>query len=190
MRGLGFFLVFVAGLPFIFVSPFNGVLAWYVFSLGNFHTLIWGGAFAGLNYAYLIAVLTCLSWFFSQTDKKQLPITPLVILTLLFSIWITFTSWFAFAPGEDVWGKSITVQKILFMSLVGYALTTTRERLNQLIWAVVLTIGLWGVKAALSSILHGGSEIDGPDGGILAATHHFGPALILSVPLLFFHSHL
>ena len=61
MRGIGFFMVFVACLPFIFVSPFNGVLAWYVFSLGNFHTLIWGGPFAGLNYAYLIAVLTCLS---------------------------------------------------------------------------------------------------------------------------------
>jgi hypothetical protein len=69
-------------LPFILVSPFNGVLAWYVFSLGNFHTLIWGGPFASLNYAYVIAVLTCISWVFSRTDKKQLPITPLVILTL------------------------------------------------------------------------------------------------------------
>jgi probable O-glycosylation ligase (exosortase A-associated) len=190
MRGLGFFLVFVAGLPLIFVSPFNGVLAWYVFSLGNFHTLIWGGPFAGLNYAYLIAALTCLSWFFSRADKKQLPITPLVTLTLLFSIWITFTSWFALAPDEDVWGKWITVQKILFMSLVGYALTTTRERLNQLIWAVVLTIGLWGVKGALSSILHGGSEIHGPDGGMLADNNDFGLGLILMLPLLFYQWHL
>ena len=92
MRGIGFFMVFVACLPFIFVSPFNGVLAWYVFSLGNFHTLIWGGPFAGLNYAYVIAVLTCLSWCFSRTDQKRLPITSLVTLTLLFSIWITITS--------------------------------------------------------------------------------------------------
>jgi hypothetical protein len=42
MRGLLFFLVFVSALPLIFVSPFNGVLLWYVFSLGNYHTLIWG----------------------------------------------------------------------------------------------------------------------------------------------------
>ena len=34
MRGFGFFLAFVASLPFVFVSPFNGVLLWYVFSLG------------------------------------------------------------------------------------------------------------------------------------------------------------
>jgi probable O-glycosylation ligase (exosortase A-associated) len=186
MRGLVFFMAFVASLPFIFVSPFNGVLVWYVFSLGNFHTLIWGGPFAALNYAYVIAVLTCLSWLFSRTERKQLPITPLVVLTLLFSIWITFTSWFALAPGEDVWNKWITVQKILFMCLVGYALTTTRERLNQLIWAVILTIGLWGVKGALSSILHGGSEIHGPDGGMLADNNDFGLGLIVMLPLVFY----
>ena len=183
-------MAFVASLPFIFVSPFNGVLVWYVFSLGNFHTLIWGGPFAALNYAYVIAVLTCLSWLFSRAERKQLPITPLVVLTLLFSIWITFTSWFALAPGEDVWNKWITVQKILFMCLVGYALTTTRERLNQLIWAVVLTIGLWGVKGALSSILHGGSEIHGPDGGMLADNNDFGLGLIVMLPLVFYQRHL
>jgi hypothetical protein len=71
MRGLLFFLVFVASLPLIFVSPFNRVLIWYVFSLGNFHTLIWGGPFADLNYAYVIAILTCISWLISHTDKNN-----------------------------------------------------------------------------------------------------------------------
>ena len=190
MRGFGFFLTFVGSLPFIFVSPFYGVLLWYVFSLGNFHTLIWGGPFAYLNYAYVIAILTCLSWSFSRADKKQLPITPLVILTVLFSIWITFTSWFALAPANDVWPKWTGVQKMLFMCLVGYALTTTRERLNQLIWVVVLTIGLWGVKGALWSILHGGGEIHGPDNGMLSDNNDFGLGLILILPLLFYQWHL
>src|ERR1700720_4712921 len=190
MRGLGFFLAFVACLPFIFVSPFTGVLAWYVFSLGNFHTLIWGGPFAALNYAYVIAIVTCLAWLFSRTEPKQLPLTPLVILTLSFSVWITFTSLFALGPADDVWNKWITVQKILFMCLVGYALMTTRERLNQLIWAVVLTIGLWGVKGALFSILHGGGEIHGPDGGMLADNNDFGLGLIVMLPLIFYQRQL
>src|SRR5690349_626615 len=137
MRGLVFFLAFVSSLPFIFVSPFIGVLIWYVFSLGNFHTLIYG-PLASVNYAYVIAVLTCVSWLFSRSEKKQLPINPLVVLTLLFALWITITSVFALAPDEDVWIKWTTVQKMLFMCLVGYALTTTRERVDQLIWAVML----------------------------------------------------
>ena len=190
MRGLVFFMAFVASLPLIFVSPFYGVLTWYVFSLGNFHTLIWGGPFSALNYAYVIALLTCLSWFLSRAERKQLPITPLVVLTLLFSVWITFTSFFALAPSEDVWNKWTTIQKILFMCLVGYSLTTTRERLSQLIWVVVLTIGIWGVKGALMSLLHGGGEIHGPDGGPLADNNDFGLGLILILPLIFYQYHL
>jgi putative inorganic carbon (hco3(-)) transporter len=189
MRGLVFFLIFIASLPLIFVSPFYGVLIWYVFSLGNFHTLIFG-PFATLNYAYIIAILTCISWLISRTEKIQLPITPLVIMTLLFSMWITVTSWFALTPGEAVWVKWGTVQKILFMCLVGYALSTTRERVNQLIWAVVLTLGFWGIKGAIGGILHGGAKIHGPDQGMLSDNNDFGLGLILILPLLFYHWHL
>ena len=39
------------------------------------------------------------------------------------------------------------------MCLVGYALTTTRERVNKLVWVVLLAIGFWGVKGAISFIL-------------------------------------
>ena len=190
MRGVLFFLAFVSALPLIFVSPFNGVLVWYVFSLGNYHTLIWGGPFANLNYAYIIAILTCVSWTFSTTDKKQLPLTPLAILTLLFIAWTTISSYYALAPSSMVWSKWIETLKILFMCLVGYALTTTRERVNQLVWAVALALGVWGVKGALMSLLHGGGMIHGPDQGKNADNNHFAVALIIIVPLIFYQWHL
>src|ERR1700730_11250275 len=147
MRGIIFFLIFLSSLQLIFVSPFYGVLIWYVFSLGNFHTLTWG-VLGNLYYAYIIAILTCISWAISPIEQKRLPLTPLVVLTLLFSLWMTITSCFALAPAEDVWDRWVFVQKMLFMCLVGYALTTTRERINQLIWVVVLSIGVWGMKGA------------------------------------------
>jgi putative inorganic carbon (hco3(-)) transporter len=190
MRGLAFFLVFISSLPFIFISPFNGVLVWYVFSLGNFHTLIWGGPFSNLNYAYIIAFLTCISWLFSRTEKKQLPFTPLVVLTMLFALWITFTSLFALAPSNEVWMKWTMIQKMLFMCLVGYALTTTPERVNQLIWAVVLSIGFWGVKGGILGALNGFSKIHGPDQGMLSDNNDLGLGLVLILPLLFYHWHL
>jgi putative inorganic carbon (HCO3(-)) transporter len=188
MRGLVFFLAFISSLPLIFVSPFNGVLIWYVLSIGNFHTLIYG-PFAALNYSYLVAILTCLSWLISRSERKQIPLTTLVVLTFLFSIWITITSFFALAPDAGVWYKLIIVQKILFMCLVGYAMTTTRSRMNQLIWAVVLTLGAWGVKGAILGILRGG-DIHGPDNGPLSDRNDFGLGLVLMLPLLFYHWHL
>jgi putative inorganic carbon (hco3(-)) transporter len=131
MRGYLFVSAFLLSLPFVFVSPFNGVLLWYAFSLGNFHTLVWG-VFADLHYAYIIAIVTCVSWLISR-DKHHLPLSPLVVLTLLFAAWITVTSLVAAGPAsrfpgypEDIWAKWTTVEKVLFMCLVGYALTTSR----------------------------------------------------------------
>jgi putative inorganic carbon (hco3(-)) transporter len=186
MRGLLFFLAFVSSMPLIFVSPFNGVLIWYIFSLGNYHTLIWGGPFANLNYAYVIAILTCVSWVFSQKEKKQIPFTPLVAFTLLFMLWMTVSSVFALAPSDMVWSKWIETQKILFMCLVGYALTTTRERVNQLVWTIILALGAWGVKGTLISLLHGGGMIHGPDAGKNADNNHFAVALLIIIPLIFY----
>jgi probable O-glycosylation ligase (exosortase A-associated) len=187
MRGLLFLVVFMASLPLIFVSPFNGVLIWYIFSLGNFHTLSWG-FLSNLYYAYIIAILTCVSWLFSA-EKKRVPLTPLVILTLLFSLWMTITSIFAVAPATLVWDKWAFVHKILFMALVGYALTTTHERVNQLIWVVVLSIGFWGVKGAIAMLLGAGDRVYGPPEGAIADNNDFGLALIMILPLLFYQWH-
>jgi putative inorganic carbon (HCO3(-)) transporter len=190
MRGYAFLLVYLWSLTLIFKTPFNGVLVWYAFSLGNFHTLIWDRSLATLPYAYGIAIATGVSWLFSRTEKKKLPVTPQVILTILFSLWITITSLFALAPEEDVWFKWTFFQKVLLMCLIGFALTTTRERVNQLIWVVVLSIGFWGVKGAISFPLHSGGEgIHGPDGGITASNNEFGVALIMILPLLFYLWH-
>jgi putative inorganic carbon (hco3(-)) transporter len=190
MRGYAFLLVYLWSLTLILKTPFNGVLVWYGFSFGNFHTLIWDPSLATLPYAYGIAIVTGISWLFSRTEKKKLPVTSQVILTIFFSLWITITSLFAMAPEEEVWFKWNFFQKVLLMCLIGFALTTTRERVNQLIWVVVLSIGFWGVKGAISFPLHGGGEgIHGPDGGITASNNEFGVALIMILPLLFYLWH-
>jgi putative inorganic carbon (hco3(-)) transporter len=186
MRGLLFLLVFTVSMPLIFVSAFNGVLIWYVFSLGNFHTLVWG-PLSNLNYAYIITILTCLSWLFSTTEKKRLPLTPLLILTLMFSVWMTITSSYALAPETDVWTKWILVHKMLFMALVGYALTTTQERVDQLIWVIVLSIGFWGVSRAIGGLLQGGGNpVYGPPEGAISDNNDFGLALLMILPLIFY----
>jgi putative inorganic carbon (HCO3(-)) transporter len=191
MRDIVFLVAFVSSIPLIFVSPFNGVIVWYAFSLGNFHTLTWG-SFGGFYYGYIIAISTVVSWMISR-EKKSLPLTPLSVMTLIFMVWITMTtvaaSPAATIPGHawSLWDQWKTVEKILFMCLVGYALTTTRERVDQLIWVVVLAIGAWGVKGGIGSILHGGTaRIHGPEGTAIGDNNDFGLALILILPLMFY----
>jgi probable O-glycosylation ligase (exosortase A-associated) len=185
LRGLLFFSAFVSSLPFIFMSPFNGVLVWYAFSLGNFHTLTWG-FLSNLYYAWVISILTIISWLWSRTDPKRLPLTPVVVLTLLFVLWITITSFFALGPSDDVWREWTRDNKMLFMCLVGYALSTTHERINRLIWVVLLAIGAWGVKGAILGSVGGFNMIHGPDGGMNAPNNEFGVSLIMVLPLIFY----
>jgi putative inorganic carbon (HCO3(-)) transporter len=191
MRDIVFLAAFVSSIPLIFVSPFNGVIVWYAFSLGNFHTLTWGSS-GGFYYGYIIAISTGISWMISR-EKKSLPLTPLSVMTLIFMVWITITTVaanpIATIPGHawELWNQWKTVEKILFMCLVGYALTTTRERVDQLIWVVVLAIGAWGVKGGIGSILHGGTaRIHGPEGTAIGDNNDFGLALILILPLMFY----
>ena len=160
-----------------------------MFSLGNFHTLILGSAgHIKLCLCHRDLDLHLVAIF--SYRKKTASYEAAGGIDLLFAVWITITSCFALSPNQaDVWEKWSTVEKILFMCLVGYALTTTRERLNQLIWAVVLTLGFWGVKGAILGILRGG-DIHGPDQGPLSDRNDFGLGLILMLPLLFYHWHL
>jgi putative inorganic carbon (hco3(-)) transporter len=185
MRGLLFLSAFVSSVPFIFRSPFNGVLAWYAFSLSNAHTLIWGSV-SNLYYAWIISILTGISWLISRSDPKRLPLTPLVILTLLFALWMTITTLFAVGVSEEVVPEWTRDNKMLLMCLVGYALTTTRERVNKLIWVVLLAIGFWGVKGAILGALRGFSMIHGPDGGMNAPNNEFGVSLIMVLPLVLY----
>jgi putative inorganic carbon (HCO3(-)) transporter len=196
MRGLLFITLFVSSLWFVFKSPFNGALLWYAFSLGNFHTLVWG-FFSDLHYAYIIAFVTCLSWLISKEPKK-IPLTPLSVLTLVFAVWISITSVAALmaAPPDsqnfvaDVWYMWSRVEKVLFMCLVGYALTKSREQVNQLIWVVVLSIGVWGLKGTIWELFHGGSSrLYGPAGTDIGDNNDFGLALIIILPLLFYQWH-
>lgn len=186
MRGLLFFVIFLVGMGFVFASPFYGVMAWYVFSLGNPHRLAYG-FFSTLPYAYIIAGLTFLCWLTSRRDPVRIPFTPLVVLTLLFSLWMTVTSVFAAAPADSVWDKWTEVHKVLLMAVVGYALTTSRQRINLLIWTVVLSIGFWGVKGGISSIASGGVyRVWGPEGTAIGDNNELGLALVMILPLIYY----
>jgi hypothetical protein len=69
-----------------------------------------------------------------------------------------------------LWRDGSGVEKMLFMCLVGYALTTTRERVNQLIWAVALTIGIGGSKAQFGASFTAVAESTGQTAGCCRTT--------------------
>jgi putative inorganic carbon (hco3(-)) transporter len=181
MRSLVFFAFWVCVLPFIFINPYIGVLIYSWLSFMSPHRLLW--ASPAIPVVMVTAVLTIVSWLFSQ-ERKRLHFDATVWLILSFMVWISFTTLLALnpVPAYDSWQRAI--KELLFV-LITMALTTNRVRLHALLWVMAIGIGYFGLKGGVSAILHGGDiTIYGPPDTAIADNNDIGAGLVVALPLL------
>lgn len=187
MRALALFLTVLGLLPLVLYYPFAGVLLWTWISLMNPHRLSWG-FFAELPYALIVALVTFVGFAVSRESKK-IPMDAFAILTIAFTVWFSFTTIFALAQNDapyDMWNRSI---KTFAFILLTYMLTTTRRRIEALIWVVVISLGYFGVKGGLFSILTGGAyRVWGPESSFIYDNNHLALALTMVLPLMYYLS--
>jgi putative inorganic carbon (hco3(-)) transporter len=187
MRGLIFFMVFFALLPVVFKRPYVGILMWFWISLMNPHRVIYGFA-ASIPYAMLVAVVTLVSWLLLHPEEaKALPRDRTTFLLIALMIWISITTLVG-AGGADtigtIWAES---EKMLFMTVVAYILTNTRQRFDQLVLVCVLSVVFYGIKGGVFALLTGGSyRIYGPTASKIADNNDLGVALTMMLPLLIY----
>jgi putative inorganic carbon (hco3(-)) transporter len=188
MRGLILGAVFFGLLPLVFTrGPFVGILMWYWVSLMNPQRDVWGGIFGSLPYALIVALATLSSLMFSRREPKFPPADKVTLLIVLLMVWTSVTSLLGIGPhGEilDLWQLG---EKMLLMTLVAYALTTTRERLDQLILVCVASVAVYGVKGGVFSLMTGGgNHVLGPAGSMIADNNDLGVALTMVLPMMFY----
>jgi probable O-glycosylation ligase (exosortase A-associated) len=187
VRSLALFLTVLGLLPIVLFYPFGGVLLWTWISLMNPHRLTWG-FFSELPYALIIALATIVGWVISG-ERKKVPMDTFAILTILFMAWFSFTTIFALAQNDapyDMWNRSI---KTFAFILLTYMLTTTRRRIEALIWVVVISLGYFGVKGGLFAVLTGGAyRVWGPESSFIYDNNHLALALTMVLPLMYYLS--
>jgi len=154
----------------------------------NPHQMTWGFAY-GFQFAFIIGALTVVAWIFSKEPKK-IPIRTLTVLMGTMLVWISVTTFYAEMPDLAYvkWKQNF---KILGFTLVTVALMYTRERLDALIWVIVLSIGFFAVKGGLFTILSGGSfRVWGPPNSMIEDNNALALATIMVVPLArYLHMH-
>src|SRR5947207_15813116 len=75
--------------------------------------------------------------------------------------------------------------KILLMVYVTMILMQSRERIDQLVWVIALSIGFYGVKGGICTIVHGGGfHVRDTEGSFIGGDDDMGLALIMTIPLL------
>lgn len=175
--------LFVLGLiPFILMRPYVGLLVWAWFGYMNPHRLTYGFAH-NLPWVQFIAILTFISLIASKESKK-VRITPTVVLMFLFFAWTTLATFFA-AEHDVAWQGWDRFGKTLVMVLVTFMLVKDRQRMHWLVWLIAVSIGFYGVRGGVFTVLTGGSyHVFGPPGSFIAGNNDLAQALCMVLPLM------
>jgi len=146
------------------------------------HRLTYGFAYS-FPFAAVTVGITLISLVFSK-EKIKVPVTAITVVWILFVLWTSITTLVAMVPEHAVfeWERSIKIQ---FMVGVTLLLINNKEKLNQLVWIIVLSIGFYGIKGGIFTLLTGGSwMVWGPQGTFIEGNNELALAIIMIIPLL------
>jgi putative inorganic carbon (HCO3(-)) transporter len=174
--------IVLGALLLVFKHPHYGIWLWGWLSYMNPHMQAWGFA-QSMPFAMMTAVVTVTAYMFSK-EPKRMPWSAEIVLLVIFLSWVTFTTFFAFFS-ELAWEQWNKVWRIQLMTLVTAMLLTNRERLHGFVWIIALSLGYYGIKGGIFTIVHGGAfRVQGPIRTFIEGNNEMALALIMTVPLI------
>ncbi len=182
MRDLLLVGILLAVLPLALRHTWIGILLWTWLSIMNPHRLTFG--FAHDAPVAAIAAGAILLSLFTSRDKLRMPWTPAVVVLFLFVLWMCITTAFAINPS----GSLVQLNKVLkiqVMTAIALMALQERKHIELFIWVNVLSIGFYGFKGGIHTILTGGgSKVWGPPGGFIEENNALAVAVIMTIPLI------
>ncbi len=175
--------MFIAGtLPMIFTQPYIGLLVWSWLGYMNPHRLCYGFAY-NFPWVQLIAIVTLVSFVFSK-ERKRIPISSTTVLLILFFVWTTVAT-FAAQDSSLGWPTWEEFGKTLVMVFMTFLLVTDRKRIHWLVWVIVISLGFYGIRGGLFTILKGGAyHVLGPPHSFISNNNDLAAALCMTLPLM------
>jgi probable O-glycosylation ligase (exosortase A-associated) len=169
-------------LPFIFKRPWIGILLWCWLAYMNPHRQAWGFAY-DFPFASICAIVTITAFLFSR-DKKEMIWTRETVLLLMFVGWMLTTTIFSLYP-EFAWVQWEKVWKIQLMVFLTAMIIKERQHLHWMIWIIALSLGYYGVKGGIFTIVHGGAfRVQGPAGTFFGGNNEMALVLAMLIPLI------
>src|SRR5437763_586386 len=176
MRDYLIVCVILLSLPIGVVWPFSGLLVYTWVSYMYPQTLGW--SFAQTFPAAKLTALAALAGTFFRFAGDTAPLRQRESISMIL-LWCVFTitSAFAFYP-VFAWAKWQDVSKLIIMALLGSVLLTDPKRLRYFLLVIAFSLGFYGFKGGLFSLVTGGGHtIWGPGDSVLGANNSIGLAL-------------
>ena len=182
MRDIVVTLIIVGALPYIMRAPWFGIVMWNWVGIMNPHRLGWGFA-TSLPFAQIVGICTLVGMCFSK-EKKSFPVNAVTVTLLIFIGWMCFTTITALNPDGAMAGM-IKMLKIQFVILLGLMLMQSRERIHWLTWTLAVSVGFYGIKGGIFTLIGGGANmVLGPPGTFIEGNTQIGLALLMMLPLM------
>lgn len=172
-------------IPFILKNPRIGAYAWAWLAMMIPHRMAFGFA-RTLPFSQIVGIATLIGFLFSK-DKKPFPFSAITAIYLSLLGWMTVTSFFAIDSPDAIWDRWGHIMKIHLFLMLTLMLLRGREQIERLIWVITLSIGFYGFKGGLFTVMTGGSgRVWGPAGGVIAGNNALGVALVMLVPFMYY----
>lgn len=182
MRDVLVTFAILIGLLLTLRKPFVGVLTWTWLGLMNPHMLCWTFA-AGQPFAQIVALVTLGSILISK-EVKRIPWYPVSKALVVWWVWMFITTIYALNQ-VGAWRQWDKVWKIQLFVFVTMMMLTSKERINALVVVMLISLGLYGVKGGIFTILTGGAyHVMGPVTTFIGGNNEIGLALIMTIPLM------
>jgi putative inorganic carbon (HCO3(-)) transporter len=182
MRDLFVAFIVFGSLPFILKRPFLGILMLAGLGYLNPHRLCYGFMFT-MPVVYIVTIATLIGMLVSKEVKRMVWSREIVLL-VIFIVWMgmTTTQAFYFDLALDQYEKVVKIQILTFITLM---MLTSRDRAHLLIWAIVVSLGFYGIKGGIFTILNGGVyRVQGPLGSFIGGNNEIALAFVMTIPLM------
>lgn len=184
MRSLLLLFEMVALLPISLMHPFVGVLLFDWISFMNPQQISWGLA-SSFPWALITFIFTIAGWICSPTEPRQMTVTPLIVLMILFIIGITINMPFALSTPAVEYDAWLLTTKIFVFLIITAALLTNKHRIDALIWIMIISIGYYVLDQGGASVVTlGGHKAFGPVNSQIYDNNAFAAAVLVLVPLM------
>jgi putative inorganic carbon (HCO3(-)) transporter len=165
-------------------SPWVGVMLWTWLSIMNPHKYGWLSA--SLPLAALIAGCTLLGALITKDRRTNPFATSPAALLLMFALWICIAYPFSInrEASFEMWSRVMKIDLMIFVTLM---LLHSRRHIMAFLWVLVGSLGFYGVKGGLFTLVTGGNyRVWGPPGSFIEGNNELALALIMTIPLMRF----
>ncbi len=183
MRGIAYFLMFLAMLPAAFSAAPAAMMLWVWTTLAAPQAYIFG-PLAGLPYNKIVVFVGVFALMIDRGRKRLYFDTYFVLLTL-FMIQAALSFTFGLTATDRTYELADKAWKIYLLCLFAAATLQGRLQVHLLVIAICLGAGVHGIIEGIKFLLSGGGHIVVPS-SVFGDNNSFGLFMLMTVPLLIY----